>query len=205
MEPRSQRVFRTSSFLTRWRSWVSHVHLGADNAGYYSTAPLEHALLQISWISHSSGEAAAPLQLEAASRDNQPDVLFRQPRNRDRRRNAPSWHRERFTLPPPPRAADGELYWDGGILSNTPAEVVFDGLSPPRFAGLRGSYRRNPAGPEPETMWEVLHRQKDIQYSSRVASQLSSVRPTFIASAISFRVLSSSSARIKAPGSLSTR
>jgi NTE family protein len=30
----------------------------------------------------------------------------------------------------------------------------------------------NPTGPEPETMWEVLHRQKDIQYSSRVANHI---------------------------------
>jgi hypothetical protein len=30
----------------------------------------------------------------------------------------------------------------------------------------------NPAGPEPKTIWEVLHRQKDIQYSSRVANHI---------------------------------
>jgi len=30
----------------------------------------------------------------------------------------------------------------------------------------------NPVGPEPQTMWEVTHRQKDIQYSSRVASHI---------------------------------
>ena len=31
-------------------------------------------------------------------------------------------------------------------------------------------------GPEPETIWEVLHRQKDIQYSSRVASHITRQR-----------------------------
>ena len=30
----------------------------------------------------------------------------------------------------------------------------------------------NPIGPEPETIWEVLDRQKDIQYSSRVANHI---------------------------------
>ena len=30
----------------------------------------------------------------------------------------------------------------------------------------------NPSGPEPTTIWEVLHRQKDIQYSSRIASHI---------------------------------
>src|SRR5215831_3119557 len=31
-------------------------------------------------------------------------------------------------------------------------------------------------GPEPESIWEVLHRQKDIQYSSRVASHIARQR-----------------------------
>jgi NTE family protein len=30
----------------------------------------------------------------------------------------------------------------------------------------------NPTGPEPETIWEVLHRQKEIQYSSRIANHI---------------------------------
>ena len=30
----------------------------------------------------------------------------------------------------------------------------------------------NPVGPEPETIWEVLCRYKDIQYSSRVANHI---------------------------------
>jgi len=34
----------------------------------------------------------------------------------------------------------------------------------------------NPTGEAPETMWEVLHRQKDIQYSSRVASHIARQR-----------------------------
>jgi NTE family protein len=31
-------------------------------------------------------------------------------------------------------------------------------------------------GPEPESVWEVLHRHKDIQYSSRVASHIARQR-----------------------------
>src|SRR5262245_63326499 len=34
----------------------------------------------------------------------------------------------------------------------------------------------NPMGPEPESIWEVLHRHKDIQYSSRVASHIARQR-----------------------------
>src|SRR5204862_4208097 len=76
-------------------------------------------------------------------------------------------------LPPafPPVRIDGELYWDGGILSNTPVEVVFD--DNPRRSGLVFAVHIwNPHGPEPETMWEVMNRQKDVQYSSRAAAHI---------------------------------
>jgi NTE family protein len=76
-------------------------------------------------------------------------------------------------LPPafPAVRIDGELYWDGGILSNTPTEVVFDD-NPRKSPLIFAVHMWNPIGPEPDTMWEVMHRQKDIQYSSRVANHI---------------------------------
>ncbi len=45
-------------------------------------------------------------------------------------------------LPPafPAVRIDGELYWDGGILSNTPIEAVFDDNPRTQLAGLRGAH-----------------------------------------------------------------
>jgi NTE family protein len=76
-------------------------------------------------------------------------------------------------LPPafPPVRIDGELYWDGGILSNTPTEVVFDD-NPRQNSVIFAVHMWNPIGEEPDTMWQVLHRHKDIQYSSRVANHI---------------------------------
>jgi NTE family protein len=76
-------------------------------------------------------------------------------------------------LPPafPAVRIDGELYWDGGILSNTPTEVIFDD-NPRRNSLIFAVHMWNPVGPEPESMWDVMHRQKDIQYSSRVAAHI---------------------------------
>jgi NTE family protein len=76
-------------------------------------------------------------------------------------------------LPPafPAVRIDGDLYWDGGILSNTPTEVVFDD-NPRRNSLIFAVHMWNPTGAEPATMWDVLHRQKDIQYSSRVANHI---------------------------------
>jgi NTE family protein len=76
-------------------------------------------------------------------------------------------------LPPgfPPVRIDGELYWDGGILSNTPVEVVFDD-NPRRNSLVFAVHIWNPHGPEPETIWEAMNRQKDVQYSSRAVSHI---------------------------------
>jgi NTE family protein len=80
-------------------------------------------------------------------------------------------------LPPafPAVRIKGELYWDGGILSNTPTEAIFDD-NPRRNSLIFAAHLWNPMGNEPSTIWEVLNRHKDIQYSSRVASHIARQR-----------------------------
>ena len=82
-------------------------------------------------------------------------------------------------LPPafPAVRIDGELYWDGGILSNTPTEAVFDD-NPRKNSLIFAVHLWNPAGAEPTTMAEVLNRQKDVQYSSRIASHIARQQQT---------------------------
>ena len=66
---------------------------------------------------------------------------------------------------------DGDPYWDGGLYSNTPIEVVFD--DNPRRDSVVFSVQIFPiAGPEPESVWQVLSRQKDIQFASRADSHI---------------------------------
>jgi len=76
-------------------------------------------------------------------------------------------------MPPgfPAVRVDGELYWDGGILSNTPIEAIFD--DNPRHSALVFSVHVwNPEGPEPRGIAEVLNRQKDVQFASREESHV---------------------------------
>jgi NTE family protein len=71
-------------------------------------------------------------------------------------------------LPPgfAPVEIDGEHYWDGGLVSNTPLQYVLD---------LPGKRRRTvfqvdlfaARGPLPATLGDVGEREKDIRYSSR--------------------------------------
>ena len=71
-------------------------------------------------------------------------------------------------LPPafPAIEIDGEFWWDGGIVSNTPLEHVRAGT--PRLDSLVLQVDLWSAhGEPPKTIMDVLERQKDIQYSSR--------------------------------------
>src|SRR5436853_634591 len=66
---------------------------------------------------------------------------------------------------------DGEPYWDGGVYSNTPIEAVLDD-KPRRDAVIFGVNVWQPSAPEPESIWQVMGRQKDIQYASRADSHI---------------------------------
>ena len=71
-------------------------------------------------------------------------------------------------LPPgfPGVEIDGELYWDGGVVSNTPLQQILD--TRPHVDTLAFQVDLWSArGELPKTMPEVLERQKDITYSSR--------------------------------------
>ncbi len=72
-------------------------------------------------------------------------------------------------LPPgfPPVEIDGRLYWDGGIVSNTPLQYVIDGGVPRRDMVIFQLDLFSARGPIPETLLDVPAREKEIRYSSR--------------------------------------
>lgn len=71
-------------------------------------------------------------------------------------------------LPPafPPVRIDGDLYWDGGLYSNTPLESVLNELpSGDTLCFMVDLWSAQ--GAEPVTMDEVTMRQKDVTFASR--------------------------------------
>lgn len=72
-------------------------------------------------------------------------------------------------LPPgfPPVHIEGQDYWDGGILSNTPLQYVMDSFPRTRRLVVLQVDLFSARGPMPRTLSEVIERQKDIAYSSR--------------------------------------
>ncbi|MBS0249516.1 MAG: patatin-like phospholipase family protein [Proteobacteria bacterium] len=145
-----------------------HVQLGSEKAGFYSTSELESTLNEL--VDFKLIRRNTPrLTVGAAQvRTSQMHYFDSQETEITAKHIMASG-----ALPPafPAVQIDGELYWDGGILSNTPAEAIFDD-NPRKNSLVFTVHVWNPVGPEPETIWEVLHRQKNIQYSSRVATHI---------------------------------
>lgn len=71
-------------------------------------------------------------------------------------------------LPPgfPPVEIDGECYWDGGIVSNTPLQYVLD-EDGPRDLLIFQVDLFSARGELPKTLLEAMEREKDIRFSSR--------------------------------------
>ncbi|MDQ4419265.1 patatin-like phospholipase family protein [Sphingobium sp. DEHP117] len=145
-----------------------HAPLGSDGAGYYSVAPLSETLKTLVDFDQINN---GPMRLTVgAANVRTAEMTYFDSRDTaiDVRHILASG-----ALPPAfPAVRIGEdLFWDGGILSNTPVETVFD--DPKRRSSVVFSVHLwNPHGPEPETIWQVMNRQKDLQYSSRAAAHI---------------------------------
>jgi NTE family protein len=148
--------------------WGLHHPMGVDGAAYYSTAPLRETLSEL--IDFDYVNAKHTRLTVGAVNARTGDMRYFDSREMplDAAHVMASG-----ALPPafPAVMIDGEPYWDGGIYSNTPIEVVFD--DNPRRNGLIFSVNLwQPGGTSPNTLWEVMGRQKDIQYSSRGLSHV---------------------------------
>jgi NTE family protein len=101
----------------------AHYPLGRDKAGYYSTAPLENTLTEL--VDFALVKRCMPRLTVGAAH-----VRTSQMRYFDSRETAITARHIMASgaLPPafPAIRINGELYWDGGILSNTPTEAIFE-------------------------------------------------------------------------------
>jgi len=150
----------------------TQVPLGTEAAGFYSTEPLEKTLLEL--VDFSLVNKCKPRLTVGAAHVRTSQMKYFDSRDGE---IGVKHIMASGALPPafPAVRIDGELYWDGGILSNTPTEAIFDD-NPRKDSLIFAVHLWNPMGEEPGTIWEVLNRQKDIQYSSRVASHITRQR-----------------------------
>jgi NTE family protein len=142
--------------------------VGVESAAYYTTAPLRDTLSEL--IDLDQLNSCSPRLTVGAVNVRNGEMRYFDTRDESL---AIDHVMASGALPPafPAIRIDGEPYWDGGIYSNTPIEAVLDD-KPRRDSLIFAVHMWNPEGPEPETLWQVMSRQKDIQYASRAKSHV---------------------------------
>jgi NTE family protein len=156
-------------FTPRPESWMGiHARVGVERAAFYSTEPLAETLSSLVDFDYLDGKRMR-LTVGTVNVCSGRMCYFT---NRDTRMDV-THVMASAAFPPgfPSVRLDGQTYWDGGIYSNTPLEAVLDDR--PRRNSVIFSVQLWPAsGPEPESIAQVMSRQRDIQYSSRAESHL---------------------------------
>jgi NTE family protein len=152
--------------LPAWGGWQARV--GLDSASYYSTAPLHETLSSL--IDLAVLNAAHPRLTVGAVNIKSGELRYF-----DSRDGALGLEEVMASgaLPPgfPAIRVDGEAYWDGGLYSNTPLEAVLDD-NPRRDSVIFSVNVWQPTGHEPESIWQVMAREKDIRYATRDDSHI---------------------------------
>ena len=94
-------------------------------------------------------------------------------------------------LPPgfPPVMIDGEHYWDGGVVTNTPITYVVD-EKPLTTARIIQVDNFNAEGVLPRNLGHVSERAKDIQYASRTRFNIERIQELGELAAAGQRLLS---------------
>lgn len=142
--------------------------VGIEQAAYYSTDPLRQTLAQLmSFDVLNAGRIRVTVGAVNAS-----SGTMRYFDSRDEPLNVDHILAS-GALPPafPAVRIDGQAYWDGGLYSNTPIEAVFDD-NPRRDALIFAVNVWHESGPEPQSIQQVMGRQKDIQFASRTDSHI---------------------------------
>ncbi|HEX7390220.1 MAG TPA: patatin-like phospholipase family protein [Acidiphilium sp.] len=148
-------------------------HPTPTTASWYDTAPLRATLERLVDFDRINDPRAMRVSVGAVNVRTSAFAYFDNTRG--------PLHAEHFmassALPPgfPAVEIDGEFYWDGGMVSNSPLYKVLVGRE--HSAALIFQIDLwNPHGKLPDTMNSVAERSKDIQYSSRTRAITEYVR-----------------------------
>lgn len=156
-------------FVPNQRAWLGlQAPLGINDASYYSTEPLRETLgglMSFDCIGHEGIRLTLGAVSASCGRmryfDSRDDPLRL------------DHVLASGALPPafPAVVIDGEPYWDGGIYSNTPCEVVLDD-NPRRDSVIFAAQLWQEDDEAPDSLVGVVSRMKDLLYSSKHASHV---------------------------------
>lgn len=131
---------------------------------FYDTSPLRDTLLSL--VDFSLIKAGSTRLSVGAVNVRSGNFVYFDSATRDL---APEHVMASGALPPgfPPVVIEGEAYWDGGLVSNTPLQYVLDDGGPREDMLVFQVDLFSARGRLPRTIAEVTQRDKDIRYSSR--------------------------------------
>ncbi|RZT42991.1 DUF3734 domain-containing protein [Cupriavidus agavae] len=136
----------------------------AHTASYYDTTPLKATLERFADFDRINRPGELRVSVGAVNVRNGNFVYF----DNTQIRLEPEHFMASGALPPgfPAVEIDGEYYWDGGLVSNTPLSAILK-ARPRRHALIFQVDLWSARGPLPHTLADVATRLKDVQYSSR--------------------------------------
>ena len=146
---------------------------GTEGAlSFYDTAPLRATLVRLIDFELLNSKDAR-FSVGAANIRKGNSVYF----DSGERRIGPEHIMASAALPPgfPPIEIDGEHYWDGGVLSNTPLEHLFDEHRDENMLVFQVDLF-SAQGSSPRNLLDVYERHKDILYSSRTRKNTNAAR-----------------------------
>lgn len=139
--------------------------LGVEQAGFYSAAPLLDTLNKLVNVSLLRQGVAPRISLGTVNVGSGQMRYF----DSDLEPIGLATVMASGALPPafPAVVVDGDAYWDGGVFSNTPFELVMN-QTPRRNSLIFAAHLWHAEGPLPVSVWEAIGRSKEIQYASKV-------------------------------------
>ncbi|HEX7634290.1 MAG TPA: patatin-like phospholipase family protein, partial [Noviherbaspirillum sp.] len=152
-------------YALRWfNPFAAGLSVEAEKASFYDTSPLEETLTRLVDLHCLNVTSGIRLTVSAIK------VKYGRLDSFDTAHQEVSIKHVMASgaLPPgfPPVRIDGELYWDGGLYSNTPLEIVLaDEPQVDTICFMVDLW--SPVGPEPKSIEQVQTRQKDVLYASR--------------------------------------
>ena len=160
----SAALFGVPGFFTPRRDPALLLGGAAPLLSYYDTSPLKSTLERLVDFDRIN-DCDIRFSVGAVNVRSGNSIYF----DNTKQRIGPEHIMASGALPPgfAPVHIDGEDYWDGGIVSNTPLQYVLD--THPRTESLLVLQVDlfSARGNMPRTLAETLERQKDITYSSR--------------------------------------
>jgi NTE family protein len=163
-------------FVPRWFSGFPYgMTVPSEEASFYDTAPLRSTLEELVDFDYLNADGGMRLTVNAVNVRTGELAEF------DNRSGALTAEHVRASgsLPPAfaPVRIGTELYWDGGLYSNTPLTSVLKEL--PEGDTLCFMVDLWSAeGPEPVTLDQVQTRQKDVTYASRTQRHIADYQAT---------------------------